>query len=281
MNKRFLNLIIFSSIANVGFSQQVSLDSVFTKEGLIVAEVKEVTPEVVKFTYPSESVMNSIYRNTIEKIVFKSGRVQVFRETQALGEINSAFDYEKVSITHVESEIKGLYKLDEVFSKAVGTTTLSNITAVKERAFRKLKIQAALLGGNVLYMIDQNTVGNQYGGYYQSGKATETTLTGIVYSNSIPKIEEVTTNLNKQKIYKVISSYFAGNNSTEVEGSSYIPDTFTMDNFYQENGFVYINGNTEGVKNTVFKVVSFKNNQMILYWKDKKNAYNLTLELEK
>lgn len=280
MKNKFLNLLLFASIANIGFAQQVASDSIFTKEGLILAEVKEVTPELVKFNYPAETVINSMYRNTIEKIVFKSGRVQIFKESLALGEINSAFDFEKVSITHVESEIKGLYKLDEVFSKAVGTTTLSNITTVKERAFRKLKIQAALLGGNVVFMIDQNTVGNQYGGYYQSGKATETILTGIVYSNSIPKTEDLMALLNKQKTFKVISSYYAGNNSTDVEGSSYVPDTFTAENFYTENGFVYINGQTEGNKNTVFKVVSFKNNQMILYWKDKKNAYNLTLELE-
>lgn len=279
MLKKILKISILALFTNIGVAQQLPVDSIFSNEGLILADVKEIAPDVIKYTYPTETVLNAIYKNSVQKIAFRSGRVQFFKESLALGEIRNVFDFERVSLTHVESETKGLYKLEEVFSKAVGTTTLSNITTVKERAFKKLKIQAALLGGNVIYMLDQRTVGNQFGGEYQSGKSTETILTGIVYSNSIPKVEEVTTMLNNQKIYKVNSNFFAGRNSTEIDGNTHLPDTFTIEDFYEENGFVYVRGHAKGIKNTIFKVVSFKDNQMTFYWKDKKKAYNLSVDL--
>ncbi|MEA5257567.1 hypothetical protein VB264_07220 [Arcicella aquatica] len=279
MFKKILNLLAIACISNASLAQQIPVDSIFTSEGLILAEVKEIAPDYIKYSFPSETLVNAIYKNNVQKIRFNSGRVQLFKESLALNEVNYAHDFDKVSLTHLESEVKGLYKLDEVYAKAVGTTTLSNITTVKERAFRKLKIQAALLGGNVIYMLDQNTVGNQFGTEYQAGRATQTTLTGIVYSNNIPKVEEVTTALNNKKTFIVNANFFAGRNSTDVEGNPSLPESFTVEDFYQENGFVYIRGKAKGIKNDLFKVVSFKNNQMTLYWKDKKKAYNLSVDL--
>ena len=57
------------------------------------------------------------------------------------------------TITQVEGEIKGLFKVGEVSSKAKGTTTFSNQERVKERAYKKLKIQAAMMGGKY-YLFD-------------------------------------------------------------------------------------------------------------------------------
>lgn len=279
MFKKISSLFVFALISNTCLAQQAPLDSIFSSEGLILAEVKEIAPDVIKYSYPSETLINSIFKNNVQKISFHSGRVQFFKESLAISEIKYVHDFEKVSLTHLESETKGLYKLDEVFAKAVGTTTLSNITTVKERAFKKLKIQAALLGGNVIYMLDQNTVGNQFGGYYQSGKATETILSGIVYTNSLPNVESVMATLNNKKTFIVNSNFFAGRNSTDIEGNAFLPESFTVENFYEENGFVYVRGKAEGIKNDLFRVVSFKNNQMTLYWKDKKNAYNLSVDL--
>ena len=188
MKNKILLLIPFLFCYSKGIAQITPLDSIFTSEGLILAKVKSVEPDVITYTFLNEEVVTSIYKNTVRKIRFTSGRIQIITEALALKEVKSGFDYEQVSITRLESETKGLIKLDEVFTKAVGTTVLSNIITVKERAFRKLKTQAAMLGGNLVYMLDQSTVGNQIGGRYQSGKATETILSGIVYTNNLPKL---------------------------------------------------------------------------------------------
>lgn len=47
---------------------------------------------------------------------------------------------------------------NETFTRLEGEITVfSNITAVKERASRKMKIQTAMLGENLVYMFDQST----------------------------------------------------------------------------------------------------------------------------
>jgi len=56
--------------------------------------VKEITPDAVKFSYPNEDLINSVYKNTIQKIVFKSGRVQVFAESTYFKTVNNIDDYD-------------------------------------------------------------------------------------------------------------------------------------------------------------------------------------------
>jgi len=114
----FVVLITLISFSN----SYAQMDTVFLNNQRIACSVKEVTPEAVKYTFPGEDVINSVYKNTVQKIIFKSGRVQTFAESTSFKEIKGVMDYEKVTITSVESEVKGLFKISDVSSKAKGTT---------------------------------------------------------------------------------------------------------------------------------------------------------------
>jgi hypothetical protein len=273
-NKISLFAIFFFCITKI-FAQNAPLDSIFTSEGLILANVKSVEPEEIKYAFPNEEVVTSIYKNTVMKIRFKSGRIQKFAEAFALKTLNSVYDYEQVSLTRLESETKGLIKLDEVFTKAKGTTTFSNITQVKERAFRKMKIQAAMLGGNLVYMLDQNTVGNQVGSRYQSGKSTETILSGIVYTNTLPKLSDVKMFMGDKKYLQSYIYNSIGQNSTEIDESSDTPPIITIEEIYEEKGFIYLKANVKDVDNQVFRVVYAEKDKIGIAWKDSKKIYNI------
>jgi hypothetical protein len=242
---------------------------------LVLANVKKIAPDVVEYSFPDEEFVTSIYKNTVRKIRFKSGRVQMFSEATALNDVMSAYDYDRVNLTRVEGETKGLFKIDEVFSKAVGTTTLSNITTVKERAFRKLKIQAAMLGGNLIYMLDQSTVGNQQGGYYQSGKATETILTGLAYTNKLPSLEDLKNLIKDKKQFAVYRKIYVGRNSTDVEENEMFVRELNIEDIYEENKFIYITA--KGFDNKPLRVVSCNNENITLGWKEKDRIYNIYL----
>lgn len=69
----------------MAFSQQ---DTIVTNNEVIICSVKEITSDAVKFTYPGEDLINTIYKNTVEKIMFKSGRVQKFAEATSFKTIN-------------------------------------------------------------------------------------------------------------------------------------------------------------------------------------------------
>ena len=272
--KNFFILLLLSVYSNC-FSQTTQLDSMFTSEGLILANVKTVEAEVVNYAYPNEEVITSIYKNTVLKMRFKSGRIQTFKEAFALKNVNSAYDYEQVSITGLEGETKGLIKLDEVFTKAVGTMVFSNITQVKERAFRKMKIQAAMLGGNLVYMLDQSTVGNQVGSQYQSGKATETILSGIVYTNALPKLDDVKKFIGNKKYLQSYVYISIGQNSTEIDNVSETMPVFELGNIYEDRGLVYLNARAKSIDNQIFRVSFADKDKIGIVWRDGKRIYNI------
>lgn len=110
--------LLFATIAFC-YAQQ---DSVIINNQKIACSVKEVTPEAVKYTLPGEEVVNAVYKNTVQKIIYKSGRVQTFAEATSYKLVASVTDYDKVTITAVENEVLGLYKITDVGSKAKGTT---------------------------------------------------------------------------------------------------------------------------------------------------------------
>jgi hypothetical protein len=276
MKKQIIATLLLATLSQTIFAQTATLDSIFTSDGIILANVKKIAPDVIEYSFPDEEVVTSIYKNTVRKIRFKSGRVQMFTEAIALNTISSAYEYEKVNLTRLEGETKGLIKIEEVSSKAVGTTVLSNITTVKERAFRKLKIQAAMLGGNLLYMLDQSTTGNQAGGYYQSGKATETILSGIVYTNNLPKMEDFKALIKDKVEFPIYQGIYIGRNSTEIEEASLKEKNLIIENIYQENNFIYLK--VRGYDNEVLRVVSFSEGNIIIAWKNKDRIYNLFLK---
>lgn len=160
-------------------------DTIYSNRERIACTIKEVTPEAVRFTYPGEDLVNAVYKNSIQKIVFKSGRVQIFSEATSFKKVNSVDDFDKVTVSQVEGEVRGLFKLGDVSAKAKGATNLSNQERVKERAYQKLKMGAAMMGGNVIYLTQVRTEGNRPGNYYQSGSSTETSLSGVVYTNQL------------------------------------------------------------------------------------------------
>ena len=191
--KKITILTILSITNIVNLIAQTKLDSIFTNDEVIIGNVKEITPDAIRFCYPNEDLINTLYKNSIQKIVFSSGRTQIFSEASSFRIVKGAHDWENVTVSKVESEVKGLFKLDEVTSKARGSTIYSNMNKVKDRAYKKLKIETAMLGGNIIYLTEQRTEGAVYG-----HSTPNTTLSGIAYSSTIPNFSKGTFNLEVQ-----------------------------------------------------------------------------------
>ena len=141
------------------FSQTSSgaLDTIYMNNDRIACNIKEVDEDAVKYVYPGEETINTVYKNAIQKIIFKSGRVAVFAESTSLKKVNCIDDYDNVSFSQVWGEVKGLFKMGEVSSKARASTIFGNEERVKERAIYKLKIEAAMMGANLVYITQEAT----------------------------------------------------------------------------------------------------------------------------
>lgn len=70
-----LTIFIILLSANLCFAQR---DTIFLNNETIVCSIKEITEDAVRYTYPDEDLVNSIYKNSVQKIVLKSGRTQIF-----------------------------------------------------------------------------------------------------------------------------------------------------------------------------------------------------------
>jgi hypothetical protein len=275
MKTQFLSLIaLISSTCSFG-----QIDTLFTNNEKIPCIVKEITPEAVKYSFEGEDLVNSIYKNTVQKIVFKSGRVQTFAESTSYKKINNVEDFDNVTITQVETEIKGLFKLGDVSSKAKGTTTLSNQERVKERAYRKLKIGAAMMGGNIIYLTDQRTEGNKYGSKYQAGSSAETNLSGIAYTNVLPNFDDFKKLINGRREFVAISQAKLWSSASDMTISS-IDRNFTIQTIQNENGFIVVTADLDGERDyDKFRVVSFDKDSFNIYYEDKSTAYNVKIKL--
>lgn len=273
--KPFLTTILLAfTIVSYCYAQT---DTIVLNNQKIACSVKEVTPDAVKYTFPGEDIINTIYKNTIQKIIFKSGRIQTFAESTSYKTINNAMDYDKVAITSVESEVRGLYKLGDVSSKAKGTTTLSNQERVKERAYRKFKIQAAMLGANIIYLTSQRTEGNKIS--YYSGSQAETNLTGIAYSNVLPDFDKFKKLIQGKTSFSAIKKYELGGSDSDVSQDE-IKKSFKINNVTNDNGIVSIEAELQSEKNiNKFQLVNFTDNSFSIAYRYKDTVYNIVITL--
>ena len=274
MRKTLIILFITSLIFSNCYAQT---DTIFANNEKISCSVKEVTPDAIKFVYPNEEIINSIYKNTVQKIQFKSGRVQTFAEATSYKKVSGADDFDNVTLTSVESEIKGLFKLGDVSSKAKGTTTFASMEKVKERAYRKMKIVAAMMGANLVYLTQNETKGNEMGSKYQSGNSTETNLAGVAYSNKLPNYAEFKKLTEGKTSYQCFEMTKMSQRDADMEKSEF-KKPCQIFKVYDESGLIMLNANIDGVKNEVFRVIQFTNDAFTIVYKDGERIYNYKIK---
>lgn len=267
-----LSITLFSTV--LSFAQT---DTIVINNDKISCVVSEITADAVKFKYPGEDMTNTVYKNTVQKVIFKSGRVQTFIEATSYKKVDKVEDYENVTTTSIESETRGLFKLGDVSAKSKGTTTLSNQERVKARAFKKLKIQAAMLGANIILLHNQRSEGNKYGGYFQSGSTTETSLTGVAYTNQLPNVDDFRKLINGKSIFTATHGYKMWSSDSDVAKLT-ADNKLTIKNIENDNGIISIEGQITGVsKYNKFRLTRFDNETFTIYYQDKSTVYNYVI----
>ena len=264
-------LYAFLCVANVCMGQR---DTIYLANEKLVVTIKEVSEDAVRFTYPKEDIINSIFKNIIQKVVFASGRVQTFSEITNYKNVRSIADWDLVSISGAESEIRGLYKLADVSAKAKGATTFSGMERIKERAFKKLKTQATMFGGNIIYMTQLNSAGAHVG--YWSSKGAETSLSGIAYSNVIPDQKGFEKLVADGKLFPIKDKVILSSNSTgAVQGQ--LKGNLNLSEIITEGKLFYVVGKINNGKEMRYRVVRYNEDSFTIVFEDKNTLYNYTL----
>lgn len=239
-------------------------DSIFKINGTVLpVNVTEVTENSIKYTYPGEEVSNTINKNTVAKVIFKSGRVQEFGSQLNLAPVKSCLDWQNVQISKIESEVKGLMKIDNVGAKAKGTTSLSSIAKLQDRAFNKMKMQSAMMGGNIIYMLNEHAeealMSSGDGG---TSRPPSVTVSGVCYTVSKPLISQIVDGkYNVARVIKLGPNEFNINDISSKQQSVNISKSQIED----VNGFLTLSASFKVLKKvTDFTVISSGDGQIVL-----------------
>ena len=276
LNQLVPAILVATLLTGVANAQSAAVDSVYTNEGTLTVNVKEITETGIRYTYPNEDVVNTVFKNSVYWVKYKSGRVETFTEALALVPVTGGDDWEKVALSKLEWEIKGLYKLEDVNAKAKGTTEFSNVNKVKNRAFDKLRMEAAMLGGNVVFLTDQATNGNLYGSRFQSARSTETFLSGIAYSNHRPTYASLMAQLGTARDFYLWETQRLGNNSTEIS-KTFNNTVAHIDSVANENGQVFISISGTDITPGRYRLTYFDSKKIVLMVRDRRQIINLVL----
>lgn len=263
-------------VATLSFAQT---DTLFTNTGKIPCTIREITPETVRYSYVGEELINTVYRNTVQKIVFQNGRVQLFEESAAFKKVKTRNDFDNVTVTQLEGDVKGLFKVGEISSVAQGATLFSDMGAVKDRAFRKIRIIAAMMGANIVYLTQHQTVTNSFNLQHSHSTATGTFLSGVVYTTQLPNIEEFKNRTAGKTEFNVIekASFKSSSNDMTVYPSKW---KFRLREVKSENGLIILDGDLQGAsKFNKFRIASFDENFFYIFYEEKGVAYNVKLAI--
>jgi hypothetical protein len=174
----FLAVLLFSTSA---IAQTRKADTIFKIDGdSLSIYITSVNEKEIVYTFPEESITNVISKNVVREVHYGSGRKEVITEKII---IRGEHDWEKVLITTLESDIKGLVRKGEVKAKATGGTTFANQQNVDDKATMKLKKEAARMGAHIVLIQSQKTESGSYGfNAYGTSSLPKSLKQGVAYS---------------------------------------------------------------------------------------------------
>jgi len=141
----------------------------------IICSVKKVNPSTVTYTLPNSNVQLDILRKDIEKIIYKSGKVDIFNKP--IFSVVDKLDWQAVMITENPADVTGLYQRGVI--KANASSGSRSPKAAKQSAMIRLQKKAANMGALIVLLVRSE----MKGGY---GEIPGWELEGIAYSDTPP-----------------------------------------------------------------------------------------------
>lgn len=185
------NIILILLVA-IGLGASAQTDTIYKVDGEVLnVFIAGIDESSIEYIYPGEDFPNSIGKSSVTKIHFRSGRKQEFSSNLNLKTVRSCLDYENVQISNFESEVQALKRIDLINAKAHGWTTITSLSKLQDRAYKKIKIITAMLGGNVAFIVEQNTEAAMFGGEHGPTKLPFASVSGIAYCSKKVRPEEI------------------------------------------------------------------------------------------
>ncbi|NJK97129.1 MAG: hypothetical protein HC905_21410 [Bacteroidales bacterium] len=149
-------MIIFFCGSLLAQTAKVPTDTIVRLGGKkIPCKVLNVSSSTILYSAPDKTESLAIDRKEIEKIIFKTGRVEVFNKP-VLTMIQEG-QWESILVTRDEKDTHGLYNRGVI--KASSSPSNRSKKAAKQSAIIKLQKKAANLGGTIILLTKEESKG--------------------------------------------------------------------------------------------------------------------------
>ena len=164
------------------FVHSSAQDEIFLHNGKVEkGKVVENEPEFIKFVYEGEDISTTFGKVAIEKIKYRSGRVEECSQKIVINDPSKDFD--KILILRDKDECTGLVRIQEFTEKSGGVWSIG-ATAGKyeQKTLKKLQKRAASLGGCAILITSQASKG---AGFFRNPDAKTSAVVYAYSANSI------------------------------------------------------------------------------------------------
>lgn len=266
------------------------VDTIYVVGGeRIICEVQEYTPDIVRFWRPGNPMpIEMLYVNSIEKVAFGStGHVWQPPASAAISrEQIRPQDYALVVVAEQERQVQGLWRVGLATSKARGASIVSMVERVKRRAFRKLQMQAAMMGGCVVYRFDSRTQGN--GGSIRTMLPNEDSYEGMAYSRYRFSASQLLARMGGERVFPVTEKYkfWAGAPKLRLKRPGrHTPHELQVDRVWEQQGLVMLSGTLlqrgRDPKRYTFRLTAYEGDYAYFYYTNRSEAtaYSVKVKL--
>ncbi len=173
-------LAFFMSFPLLAQEEYADLDTIYMlgRKKLIV-EVRNISSATVRYSEPGSEESITIERKQIQKIIFSTGRKEVFNKPVMM--MVEEGDWKTVIVTDRKNDVEGLYELGKVNTKSSAGSRSAK--SAKKSAVIRLQKKAANLGGMIVLVTREESVGG-------FGEPPTYVVEGIAYGFEPPKKTE-------------------------------------------------------------------------------------------
>ena len=155
MKKTFLFFAFLACSIVTSFAQ----DKVYLHNGSVATgKVVENEPSYIKLQYEGEEVASTLGKAAIEKIEFKSGRIESCSQKVVINDPKK--EYGKIQVLREKEDCVGLVRIQAFTEKSGGMWSLGATSGkYMQKTIKKLQIKAAELGGCAILITSEESKG--------------------------------------------------------------------------------------------------------------------------
>jgi len=177
-------------------------------------------------------------------------------------------DINEIQVSHLASEIEGYKKLETIYSKARGVTVLSAINNVNNRALKKLKTEAAMLGADAILITNNYQKGVQF------SSPVQVTYTAVAYISKPITIDQVKNGISGKQYHRNVTARYNRNHfghNLKFGDNTVFP--LDPDKLYEKDGRVMLRSDRN------YQVVTISPDHLVLAYYEVPNKVLVNLIL--